>query len=91
MVACFVGGLEDAGSIAGTALATAANFLVSVAAGYLIWNEGTSLSVPGFAMVVVGTILLVLAQMPEADEGTAGNRTPDDETVQTMRDKNKKP
>lgn len=40
MVSCFVGGLQDAGSIAGTALATAANFLVSVAAGYMLWNEG---------------------------------------------------
>ena len=80
MVACFVGGLQDAGSIAGTALATAANFLVSAAAGYLIWNEGTSLSVPGFTMVVVGTILLVLAQMPEADDGdtAAGSRMPND-------------
>lgn len=65
MVACFVGGLQDAGSVAGTALATAANFLVSAAAGYFIWKEGNSISVPGLSMVVVGTILLVLAQMPE--------------------------
>ena len=65
MVACFVGGLQDAGSIAGTALATAANFLSSAAAGYFIWKEGNSISVPGFTMVIVGTILLVLAQVPE--------------------------
>jgi len=83
MVACFVGGLEDAGSIAGTALATAANFLVSAMAGYLIWNEGISLSVPGFTMVIFGTILLVLAQMPQDDDNTARRRMPTDETATT--------
>ena len=64
MVACFVGGLQDAGSIAGTALATAANFIVSAVTGYFVWNEGSHLSVPGLAMVVVGTLVLVMAQAP---------------------------
>lgn len=65
MVACFVGGLQDAGSIAGTALATAANFLVSALFGYLVWDEaGGATHGGGLVLVVLGTMLLVWAQRP---------------------------
>ena len=74
MVACFVGGLQDAGSIAGTALATAANFVTSGVAGYFVWNEALP-SATGFGMVVVGAFLLVWAQMPEQDETEKPSRT----------------
>ena len=76
MVACLVGGLQDAGSIAGTALATAANFLASAAAGYWLWNEQQDeqqqnpLYGPGLVLVVAGTVLLVWAQRPEEEEQT---------------------
>jgi hypothetical protein len=62
MVACFVGGLQDAGSIAGTALATAANFFLSAVLGYLVWDETTHAG--GLVLVVLGSGLLVWAQRP---------------------------
>ena len=63
MVACFVGGLQESGSVAGTALATGSNFVCSVLVGYMVWNESL-VSWPGFFMVVAGTILLMWSQRP---------------------------
>lgn len=100
MVACFVGGLEHAGSIAGTALATAANFIVSAALGYLVWKEheqGTTASgtyVPGFLMVVAGTVLLVLAQSPtndgHSDDTTQTTKAPSQDGNKNVPDKKAK-
>ena len=79
MVACLVGGLQHAGSVAGTALSTAANFLASVAAGYWLWNEQHETATTntnyytmglGLALVVTGTILLVWAQQKETENET---------------------
>lgn len=88
MVACLVGGLQDAGSIAGTALATAANFLASAAAGFWLWKEQQDqeqnpLFGPGLALVVAGTVLLVWAQRPEEEEQTTNE-------TRESRDKNVK-
>lgn len=66
MVACnawqlgtFLEGMETAGSVAGTALATAANFVVSAGYGYFLWNERFSaVWWAGFGMVVAGVMLL---------------------------------
>jgi hypothetical protein len=59
MLASFVQGMNASGSVAGTALSTAANFACSAALGYLLWNEHYSRTWwSGFGMVVLGTYLL---------------------------------
>jgi multidrug transporter EmrE-like cation transporter len=59
MLGSFLEGMEESGSVAGTALATGANFAAASVYGYLLWDE----SFPptwwlGFAMIVTGVMLL---------------------------------
>jgi len=66
MVACnagqlgtFLEGMEAAGSVAGTALSTAANFAVSACFGNVLWGERFSTTWwTGFAMVMAGVMIL---------------------------------
>lgn len=59
MLGTFLKGMEESGSIAGSALSTAANFILSACYGYLFWYERFSSSWwIGFGMVVAGVILL---------------------------------
>jgi drug/metabolite transporter (DMT)-like permease len=59
MLGCFVEGMQESGSVAGTALASAANFIVSAFLGWFLFQEDhSSLWWYGFAMVLVGTVLL---------------------------------
>ena len=55
----FVQGLEDSGSIKGTALTTAANCLVSTMLGVVLWKDDVP-SVMGLFCVLVGIVLLVI-------------------------------
>jgi len=72
-IGSFLEGMEAAGSVAGTALATAANFVVSAGYGYFFWNERFSgVWWAGFGMVVAGVVLLsgtsnVSAERPKKD------------------------
>ncbi|CAB9518875.1 expressed unknown protein [Seminavis robusta] len=66
MVGSFLEGMEESGSIAGTAMSTAANFVVSSALGFLLWEEEFSRTwLMGFLCVVVGTILLSTVHVEE--------------------------
>ena len=55
----FLEGMETSGSVAGTALATASNFVTSAVYGYALWDETfTLLWYAGMAMVMAGVMLL---------------------------------
>jgi drug/metabolite transporter (DMT)-like permease len=59
MLGTFLRGMEESGSVAGTALSTAANFLTAATYGCILWNERfTLLWWVGFTMVCVGVALL---------------------------------
>ena len=59
MVALFVEGMEESGSVAGTGLASAANFATSALYGILLWDEQVSTQwFLGFALVVLGVAFL---------------------------------
>jgi len=59
MLGSFLEGMEESGSVAGTALATAANFAVSALHGYVLWEERFSIQwIIGFTMVIAGVMLL---------------------------------
>lgn len=57
MVATFVEGMQESGSVAGTALSTAANFLVTAVISWTVFNEKTDIF--GTGLVVVGAYLLL--------------------------------
>jgi drug/metabolite transporter (DMT)-like permease len=62
MLGAFLDGMEQAGSVAGTALSNAANFLSSAVIGYIVWHERfTTLWYIGFMFILIGTILLTTA------------------------------
>jgi drug/metabolite transporter (DMT)-like permease len=59
MLGTFLKGMEESGSVAGTALSTASNFVVSACYGYILWGERFSvLWWTGFGMVITGVLLL---------------------------------
>ena len=59
MVGSFLEGMEESGSIAGTGLASAANFCVSSLLGFLLWEEDFSQEwLLGFMLVIMGSLLL---------------------------------
>ena len=59
MVGSFLEGMEESGSVAGTGLASAANFVVSSVLGFLLWEEHFSTDwLLGFSLVIVGSLLL---------------------------------
>jgi drug/metabolite transporter (DMT)-like permease len=59
MVGSFLEGMEESGSVAGTAMSSAANFVVSSLLGFWLWNEQLSKTwLLGFSCVILGTILL---------------------------------
>mmetsp|Transcript_13986 Transcript_13986/g.39813 ORF Transcript_13986/g.39813 Transcript_13986/m.39813 type:complete len:560 (+) Transcript_13986:314-1993(+) len=74
MVAFFVKGLVSSGSVAGTTLASAANFAFSALLGALIWKERFSETWwMGLLSVVVGVILLSTVQ-PKDDANNSARK-----------------
>lgn len=62
MLGAFLDGMEYSGSVAGTALSNAANFVSSAIIGYIVWQERFSRDwCIGFAFILLGTILLTTA------------------------------
>ena len=71
MLGTFVRGLEEQGSITGSALSTAANFCTSALLGSIVWKETfTSLWFMGLGMIFVGMVLLTTTTTTAA-EGVA--------------------
>jgi predicted phage tail protein len=73
MIACnaaqlgsFLKGMEESGSVAGTALSTAANFVTAAAYGRMLWGETFVLQWwIGLSMVMTGVALLTSVQAKE--------------------------
>jgi len=65
MLSSFLTAMQKSGSVAGTALSSAANFILSAAYGFLIFREGTEhessdgLWLLGFTMVISGVVLII--------------------------------
>ena len=67
MLGTFLKGMEESGSVAGTALSTASNFVVSACFGYVLWGERFSvLWWTGFGMVISGVMLLSIPNNGES-------------------------
>jgi drug/metabolite transporter (DMT)-like permease len=80
MLGTFLKGMEESGSVAGTALSTAANFIISACYGYLFWNELFSSSWwIGFGMVVLGVMLLANTNTTSTTTKRKSSRTPEKE------------
>jgi uncharacterized membrane protein len=68
MVGTFLEGLEESGSVAGTALASAANFGTSALLGFLVFHETVNQTwLLGFVLVVSGAIMLSTVQIRQVD------------------------
>lgn len=68
MLGSFVSGMQESGSVAGTALSSAANFIVSALYGYLLWNERFEAQWwLGFGLVLTG--VMVLSTTTKATDG----------------------
>jgi hypothetical protein len=75
MVACFLKGMNESGSVAGTALSAAANFTFSAAFGYFVWEERFATTWWfGFVSVVTGALLLSTVQT--TDKTSSTSKTP---------------
>jgi uncharacterized membrane protein len=69
MVGTFLEGMEESGSVAGTALASAANFGTSALFGILLWHETVNTTwLFGFCLVVVGASMLSTVQVAEPND-----------------------
>ena len=63
MMGSFLDGMEESGSVAGTGLATAANFGTSAMLGIWLWNEKVDgVWLMGFTLVLCGALLLSQVQ-----------------------------
>lgn len=66
MVGAFLEGMEESGSVAGTALASAASFGTSAIYGILLWNETVNTTwLFGFCLVVAGASMLSTVKLSE--------------------------
>jgi uncharacterized membrane protein len=64
MVGTFLEGIEESGSVAGTALASAANFGTSALLGFLLFHETINQTwLLGFSLVVLGAVMLSTVQV----------------------------
>jgi hypothetical protein len=63
MMGTFLEGMEESGSVAGTGLATAANFGTSALLGIWLWDEKVNeIWLVGFSLVLCGALLLSQVQ-----------------------------
>ena len=66
MMTTFLDGINESGTVAGTALANAANFTLSAIYGVLFFEESiTTMWIVGFAMILAGAWILSSIQMKE--------------------------
>lgn len=75
MLGTFLKGMEESGSVAGTALSTASNFLTSATYGYFLRNERfTLLWWAGFTLVCTGVALISVFSANYVGQDTTNNR-----------------
>ena len=59
MMACYLDGMQESGTVAGTALANAANFSVSAIYGIIFFQESIGATwLMGFSIILLGVWLL---------------------------------
>ena len=74
MIASFLRGIQESGSIAGTSLSTAANFVASAMFGKLFFQEPTNGQWwVGFVMVLLGVMILSNCKPANDDDNAAGS------------------
>mmetsp|Transcript_12596 Transcript_12596/g.21001 ORF Transcript_12596/g.21001 Transcript_12596/m.21001 type:complete len:139 (+) Transcript_12596:281-697(+) len=72
MMGAFLEGMEESGSVAGTGLATAANFGTSALFGIWLWNEQVNeVWLLGFVLVFCGVSLLSQVRSVQGEKKTA--------------------
>lgn len=87
MVGSFLEGMEESGSVAGTAMSSAANFVVSSVLGFMLWDEDFSTTwLFGFSLVVLGTLLLSTIKA-ESTASTTSNPTNSDSDTEGRKKK----
>lgn len=75
MVGTFLEGMEESGSVAGTALASAANFGTSALYGILLWHETVNMTwLFGFCLVVAGAGILSTVKLDEPADASDGRK-----------------
>ena len=68
MVGTFLEGIEESGSVAGTALASAANFGTSALFGFLLFHETINQTwLLGFSLVMAGAVMLSTVQVHQVN------------------------
>jgi len=73
MLGSFLEGLRESGSVAGVALSSAANFTASAFYGYMLWGERfTTKWWIGFAMVIIGVMILSTVQSTTTKPSSTG-------------------
>lgn len=71
MLGLFLEGMEESGSVAGTALSSAANFGASAMLGYVLWHERFPFQWwIGFTLVIIGVVLLSSVKVEERQKST---------------------
>ena len=78
MIASFLRGIQESGSVVGTALSTASNFITSVILGSVVWNEHKHLTTTwyvGFSCVLLGVMLLSNVQQQQQQQPTTTSTT----------------
>lgn len=73
MLGTLVQSMEGVGSVAGSSLATAANFVTSAFFGWLIWNEEQNgIYALGLIFIICGAILLSTVKVVDEDTEKKG-------------------
>jgi hypothetical protein len=69
MIGTFLKGMDDSGTIAGTALSTSSNFILSAVYGYFIWDERHTMHWwIGLTMVCLGMTILTQCSSTTRDQ-----------------------
>lgn len=68
MLSTFLGGMQESGTVAGTALSNAANFTLSALYGMLFFDESMNATwMLGFGMILSGVWLLSTVRLKQVD------------------------
>uniref|UniRef100_A0A7S0ALD7 EamA domain-containing protein n=1 Tax=Minutocellus polymorphus TaxID=265543 RepID=A0A7S0ALD7_9STRA len=75
MMATFLDGMNESGTVAGTALANAANFSLSAIYGIILFEESiTTLWMVGFVMILAGAWVLSSVQLKDKGNTNKGKK-----------------
>jgi drug/metabolite transporter (DMT)-like permease len=82
MIASFLRGIQESGSVVAPSLSTAANFTTSALYGALVWHERMNLQwLVGFVCVLLGVMLL--SNTTPAEDGEGATKATQSKSVKT--------